>query len=81
MTRAEAVKKREASMPRTFRKTYREAVSGKSRKSAIAAFCAECVGWQREEVRLCSALACPLYAYRPFVEKAQGTPVIGLSAA
>jgi hypothetical protein len=53
-------------MPRIHRANYDEAVSGKSRKAAIKAFCLECVCWQKEEVRLCTGLECPLYRYRPY---------------
>ena len=54
-------------VPETMRRTYLRAVSGKSKPAAIKAFCAECVGWDRDEVRLCTAPACPLYPYRPFM--------------
>ena len=67
-TRPEIAKiaKRLEDTPETMRKTYLRAVSGRSKLAAIRAFCAECCGWQREEVRLCTAPACPLYPYRPF---------------
>lgn len=64
--RSERIAERERQMPAIHRANYRQAVSGKSRKAAIKAFCLECVCWQKEEVRLCTALACPLYAYRPY---------------
>ena len=53
-------------MPRIYRATYRKAMSGKSLRAAVNSFCLECVGWQREEVRLCTSPACPLYPYRPY---------------
>jgi len=53
-------------MPKACRSTYLRAVGGRWPKSAIKAFCLECVGWQRAEVARCTALACPLWAYRPF---------------
>lgn len=31
---------------------------------AIRAFCLQCVGDSAHEVRLCSAIGCPLYAWR-----------------
>ena len=64
--RAEKIAEREQQMPKVHRANYRGAVSGKSRRAAIKAFCLECVCWQKEEVRLCTALACPLYPYRPY---------------
>ncbi|MHC4573081.1 MAG: hypothetical protein ACYS76_02930 [Planctomycetota bacterium] len=64
--RAEQIAEREQEVPEVHRANYRAAVSGKSRRAAIKAFCLECVCWQREEVRLCTALACPLYPYRPY---------------
>jgi hypothetical protein len=65
-TRRAAVKDRLSQMPKTGRSTYLRAVGGRSPKSAIKAFCLECVGWQRAEVARCTDLACPLWAYRPF---------------
>lgn len=62
-----AVRKRLADMPDSARRGYLRAIQGKaSPRAAIKAFCMECCGWQRDEVRLCTAQACPLYAYRPF---------------
>ena len=52
-------------MPSGSRTTYIRAMKGKSLASAVKAFCMECVGWQRVEVRDCTAHACPLYPYRP----------------
>jgi hypothetical protein len=64
--RQERIAKRRKDTPRIHRANYDEAVSGRSRKAAIKAFCLECVGWEKEEVRLCTGLACPLYPYRPY---------------
>jgi len=64
------IAKRLEDTPETMRRTYLRAVSGRSMAAGIKAFCAECVGWVREEVRLCTAPACPLYAYRPYTERA-----------
>lgn len=61
------VRKRLADMPDSARRGYLRAIQGKaSPRAAIKMFCTECCGWQRNEVRLCTAQACPLYAYRPF---------------
>ena len=68
-TRRSAVAKRLAEMPPNHRLIYLQAVGGRSRKAAIKAFCLECVGWQGAEVDLCTARACPLYAYRPVTQR------------
>lgn len=39
-----------------------------SRANAIKAMCLVCVGYDRKEVKNCSAKHCPLWAYRPFQE-------------
>ena len=39
---------------------------GGGRAAAVKAFCLECCGWKPQEVRSCSAPACPLWAVRPF---------------
>jgi len=61
----EQIEKRLAEMPNSYRRKYLRAMSGRSMKSAIKSFCLECVGYQREEVKLCTDLGCPLYPYRP----------------
>lgn len=61
------IAKRLEDVPETLRRTYLRAVGGRSKPAAIRAFCSECTGWEREEVRLCTAPACPLYPYRPFM--------------
>lgn len=65
-TPAEKIAKRRADMPVSYRGIYDRAMGGKSKAAAIHAFCLECMGWQREEVRLCTSPACPLFPYRPY---------------
>ncbi len=65
-TRRPAVAKKLAAMPAVYQAGYLRALGGRSPKAAIKAFCLECVGWQRAEVATCTALACPLWSYRPF---------------
>lgn len=60
------VKKRAADMPAKYRSQYMRAMSGKSLRAGVNSFCLECVMWQKEEVRHCTAPACPLYPYRPY---------------
>lgn len=55
-----------AEIPPAYRQTYRRAMSGKSLRAAVNAFCLECVQWQREEIKICTAIDCPLYPYRPY---------------
>ena len=52
--------------PVKYRGTYKKAMTGKSLRAAVNAFCLECVFWQREEVKLCTSPTCPLYPYRPY---------------
>ena len=70
LTRRPFVAKRLADMPKTARNKYLRAVGGRSPRAGIKAFCNECCGWQRNEVARCTALACPLYPYRPFQDVA-----------
>jgi len=72
--RVRQVAERRAQMPKTYRGIYDKAMSGKSRKAAMRAFCLECVGWQIKEVHLCTDRACPLFPYRPTSRSSQGAP-------
>jgi len=61
------VGKKALEMPRKYRKSFTRAVDGlASPRDAIKSFCLECVGWESEEVRRCTAMACPLWPYRPY---------------
>jgi len=60
------VKRNLAEIPPAYRETYKRAMTGKSLRAAVNSFCLECVCWQREEVKLCTAIDCPLYPYRPY---------------
>jgi hypothetical protein len=68
--RTVAIQDRLSSVPKSAKGTYLRAVAGRSRQAAIKAHCLECVGWVRDEVRLCSSPACALWAYRPFQDAA-----------
>jgi hypothetical protein len=61
-------------MPKQYRENYKKAITGKSRKSAMRAFCVECCGWEIGEVFLCTDKGCSLYPYRPRSRVSQGTP-------
>lgn len=68
--RKAAVEKRALEMPERSVRTYLKSIQGKSPKAAFKAMCMECVGWSRQEVTACTALACPIWGYRPFQPKA-----------
>ena len=51
-------------IPKIYQNFYKQALKGKSRRSAIKIHCLMCVGYDREEVKKCTAPACPLYLYR-----------------
>lgn len=38
----------------------------KSLRKSIDAMCYECMGYQREEIKICSSPNCPLYLIRPY---------------
>ncbi|MHC4533538.1 MAG: hypothetical protein ACYS6K_06265 [Planctomycetota bacterium] len=65
---------RRTRMPKQYKPMYNRAMTGKSRKAAMRAFCCECCGWEIREVFLCTDLGCPLYPYRPRSRVSQGAP-------
>jgi hypothetical protein len=69
--RLSAIQKRRADIPKAYQRTYDKAVAGKSLRAAAKAFCLECTYWQKEEIRLCTSLACPLWPYRAYQGGAQ----------
>jgi len=52
-------------IPLKGRSLYKKAMTGKSRKAAMHAFCLECCAWEIKEVFACTDPGCPLYPYRP----------------
>jgi hypothetical protein len=60
------IQKRLSDMPGIYRNNYKKAMKGRNRTAAVKAFCLECVSWQRNEVKDCVSVECPLYLYRPF---------------
>jgi len=76
----DTIARRLAEMPPKYRGIYKRAMTGKSRKAALRAFCLECCGWQRVEVARCTAPACPLFPYRRAAGAAD-VPVTGSLAA
>ena len=67
LSRQEQIAERMAQIPESQQKGYLKAAHGKaSPRSAIKAFCCECMGYERAEVTVCTDLACPLFLFRPF---------------
>jgi hypothetical protein len=61
-----------ADAPDSCQNTLSRAFSGcASPRGAIKAFCLQCVGFDRSEIKNCTARACALHAYRPFVALGQ----------
>ena len=52
-----------------YRGVFKEAYAGKSRRKAVTAFCLDCIGLDPDEIRRCSAPACPLWSVRPYRRK------------
>jgi hypothetical protein len=51
---------------RLFERVFRGEASP---RAAIKAQCLECLAFNSDEIRNCTAPACPLYAYRPFQKR------------
>ena len=64
-SRKEQIAERLTQIPESQRRAYIKAVEHKSMAAAVKSFCYECVGYVREEVKLCTDIACPLWMYRP----------------
>jgi len=62
----ERIQQRRNDKPTVYQKNYKKAMTGRSRSAAVKAFCLECMGRHRTEVRDCSSVACPLHPYRPY---------------
>jgi hypothetical protein len=57
---------RRQDVPELYRGIYDKAMSGKSRAAGTKAFCLECMGWARNEIKACTSPQCPLFPYRPY---------------
>lgn len=68
------IAERRSQIPDIHKANYDKALRGRSMKAGVKAFCLECVCWQKEEVRKCNDLACPLSPYRPYKEAANQAP-------
>jgi hypothetical protein len=56
-------------IPKSYQRNYDKAMKGRSMKAGIKAFCLECVGYDRKEIKNCSDSGCPLFKYRPYISK------------
>ena len=65
ISRNQRIDERLSQIPERQRRAYIKAVERKSMAAAVKSFCYECVGYVREETKLCTDPACPLWAYRP----------------
>ena len=52
MTRQEQIQQRLDQMPVSCRRAYKKAVEKRSMRAALDSFCLECVGYQREEIKV-----------------------------
>ena len=68
MNKQEQITKRREQTPNRCKGFYDKAMRGRSLKMAVKAFCLECVCWQKEEIKNCTDVACPLYPYKPYQE-------------
>jgi len=71
-SRGEQITERRAAFPRKYRGIYDRAVAGKSLRACINAQCLDCCAGQSREIALCTDLACPLYAVRPYQSSGSG---------
>ena len=55
-------------IPEQYREQYERLLAKPTRSLAIKIKCLECVNWQREEVKRCTAPLCPLFALRPGIK-------------
>lgn len=57
-------------LPRIHRKTYLRTIDPKAKrvglKARVKMHCLICMGGSKEEVRTCTAPACPFYVVRPY---------------
>ncbi|OHB59867.1 MAG: hypothetical protein A2173_11925 [Planctomycetes bacterium RBG_13_44_8b] len=73
LLRKQKIEHRLKEIPKQYRGIYKKAVETNSKTAAIHAFCLECVCWQKDEIINCTAVICPLYSVRPFVETRKNT--------
>lgn len=59
-------------VPKTMQKLYDSTQDGSaSAKKAIKMYCFECVGYDRDEVKMCTDPECPLWKHRPGYKRPQ----------
>ena len=56
-----------ASIPKSRVALLKRVYTGRTTpRNAIKAFCYDCLDYNEQEIRTCTAPACPLYEYRPY---------------
>ena len=65
ISRNQKIGERLSQIPESQRRAYIKAVERKSMAAAVKSFCYECAAYVREETKLCTDVACPLWMYRP----------------
>ena len=56
-----------ASIPKSRVALLKRVYTGRTTpRNAIKAFCYDCLDFNEQEIRTCTAPACPLYEYRPY---------------
>jgi hypothetical protein len=70
-------KERLHGIPALMRATFARAYTKGSKPAVIKAKCLDCCGYQRKEVGLCPAEACPVWPWRPFQRHAASTRATG----
>jgi len=53
-------------IPSSMQSAYLTALRGRSMKASIKAFCQECTGWLKNEIKDCPSKRCPLHPHRPY---------------
>lgn len=62
-----------AEIPISRRRPFLEAWKGNSLRSAVNAFCIECLGYEDiDGITNCTAPLCPLWLYRPYQKRGNG---------
>lgn len=60
-------------IPTSCRKLFERSWAGKtSPRASVKAFCLECLGFDRIEIKHCTAFACPLWPIRPYQKLREG---------
>ena len=54
-------------MPQSYRRLFLDVFEEqKSKSKALKAKCLDCTNFQQKEITFCTAVSCPLHAFRPY---------------